>query len=189
MLSEVIRVDPRTISALASMTISAIGHSIHPIEPFPEMLTAHSITLAADVRTLPGARHHPQFNKEALSASLRERGIACHHLPGLGGPRRPKKGSVNTGWSSAGFRGYADHLQTEGFAAALAELVAPAKERPAAILCAEAVPWRCHRSLIADAPTVRGTRVLHIVSAVLAREHALTPFARVNGTTITYPGQ
>jgi uncharacterized protein (DUF488 family) len=170
------------------MTISTIGHSNHPIGTFLAMLEAHGVGLVADVRTLPDSRRNPQFNQEALSASLRERGIRYHHLPGLGGLRHPKKDSTNIGWKNAGFRGYADYLQTEGFAAALAELLELAKERPAAILCAEAVPWRCHRSLIADALTVRGIRVLHIMSMTSAKEHTLTPFARVSGTAITYPG-
>jgi uncharacterized protein (DUF488 family) len=169
------------------MIIHTIGHSNHPIEAFLAMLTAQGIRLVADVRTLPGSRHNPQYNKETLSASLQERGIAYRHLPGLGGLRQARKDSPNRGWKNAGFRGYADYLQTEEFAAALAELQELAKDQPTAILCAEAVPWRCHRSLIADALTVRGITVLHIMSAASAKEHALTPFATVYGTTITYP--
>jgi len=171
------------------MTIYTIGHSNHPIETFLSMLAAQGIRLVIDVRTLPGSRHNPQYNKEALSGSLQEHGIRYHHLPGLGGLRHAKKDSLNKGWKNAGFRGYADYLQTEGFAAALAELLELAPQQPTAILCAEAVPWRCHRSLIADALTVRGVRVLHIMSAESVKEHALTPFARVSGATITYPEQ
>jgi len=169
------------------MIIHTIGHSNHPIETFLAMLEAHGIRLVADVRTLPGSRHNPQYNKEALSASLQDRGIGYRHLPGLGGLRHAKKDSQNKGWKNAGFRGYADYLQTEEFAVALAELQELAKDQPTAILCAEAVPWRCHRSLIADTLTVRGTTVLHIMSAASVKEHTLTIFAQVSGTTITYP--
>lgn len=169
------------------MTLYTIGHSNHPIGTFIGMLTAQDVKVIADVRTLPGSRHNPQYNKEVLIASLQEQGIAYRHLPGLGGLRHARKDSPNTGWKNAGFRGYADHLLTDAFAAALAELLAIAKERTAAILCAEAMPWRCHRSLIADALTIRGITVLHILSASEAKEHSLTTFAQVSGTTITYP--
>jgi len=170
------------------MTISTIGHSNHPLEKFIEMLTAHGIELIADVRTVPRSRHNPQYNSDVLPASLREQGMAYRHLPDLGGLRHAKKDSLNTGWENATFRGFADYMQTERFEKGLAELIALADGTKVALLCAEALPWRCHRSLIADALMVRGVTVMHIMSRTAANEHTLTPFAKVNGTTITYPG-
>ena len=170
------------------MTISTIGHSNHPLEKFIEMLTAHGIELIADVRTVPRSRHNPQYNSDVLPASLREQGMAYRHLPDLGGLRHAKKDSLNTGWENATFRGFADYMQTESFEKGLAELIALADGTKVALMCAEALPWRCHRSLIADALMVRGITVMHIMSRTAANEHTLTPFAKVNGTTITYPG-
>ncbi len=171
------------------MTIYTIGHSNHPIEKFIELLTAHGIELIADVRTVPRSRHNPQFNSDILPLSLKEQGIAYRHLPDLGGLRHAKKDSPNTGWENASFRGFADYMQTEGFGKGLAELIALAEVKKVAILCAESVPWRCHRTLIADALTVRGVTTMHIMSRTSAKEHALTSFAKVNGTRVTYPGE
>jgi len=170
------------------MTIYTIGHSNHPLEQFIEMLTAHSIQVIADVRTIPKWRHNPQYNSGVLPASLREHGIEYRHVPGLGGLRHAKKESLNRGWENASFRGFADYMQTADFGKGLAELTALAEGKKVAVMCAESVPWRCHRSLIADALTVRGITVLHIMSRTSAKEHALTSFANVNGTTVTYPG-
>ncbi len=170
------------------MTIYTIGHSNHPLEKFVEMLRGHGIELVADVRTIPKSRHNPQFNGDTLSVSLREQGIDRRHLPALGGLRHAKKDSVNRGWENASFRGFADYMQTEEFAKGLAELVALAEGKNVAVMCAEAVPWRCHRSLIADALVVRGLTVMHITSRTSVKEHVLTAFARVKGTAITYPG-
>jgi uncharacterized protein (DUF488 family) len=169
------------------MTIYTIGHSNHPLEKFIEMLTAHGIGLIADVRTIPKSRHNPQYNSDALAASLREHGIEYRHLPALGGLRHPKKDSVNTAWENDSFRGFADYLQTEGFEAGLSELLPIGQEQRTAVMCAEALPWRCHRSLIADALLVRGITVMHIMSRTSVKEHTLTPWARVQGMAITYP--
>jgi uncharacterized protein (DUF488 family) len=169
------------------MTIYTIGHSNHPIGKFIEMLTVHGIELIVDVRTIPKSRHNPQYNSDLLPASLREQGIGYQHVPALGGLRHAKKDSPNNGWENSSFRGYADYMQTDGFEKGLAELIALAGEKRTAVMCAEAVPWRCHRSLIADALSVRRITVKHITSRTSAKEHTLTPFAKVDGTTITYP--
>ena len=169
------------------VTIFTIGHSIHPIEEFIEILTAHGVTLLADVRSVPRSRHNPQFNQEGLPAALAAAGVDYLHLKGLGGLRHTTASSPNTGWRNASFQGYADYMLTEEFAAELARLVALARGDQVAVMCAESVPWRCHRSLIADALTVRGVAVEHITSRTHRQPHRLTPFARVEGTRITYP--
>ncbi len=151
------------------------------------MLVAHGIRRLVDVRTIPKSRHNPQFNRESLPASLHSAGIDYRHLAGLGGLRHAHKDSMNTGWRNASFRGYADYMQTAEFRENLNHLVQLASEAPTAIMCAEAVPWRCHRSLIADALIARGVPVLEIISAVKAQPHAMTPFAKVEGTQVTYP--
>lgn len=171
------------------MTVSTVGHSTHPIEEFIRILQAHAIRRLVDVRTIPKSRHNPQFEREALARSLASAAIEYTHLPGLGGLRHPRKDSVNTGWRNASFRGYADYMQTPEFAKNLDRLLAITSEAPTAIMCAEAVPWRCHRSLIADALTVRGIEVLEILSAAKSQPHSLTPFARVEGQQVTYPGK
>jgi len=169
------------------MTIYTIGHSNHPLEKFIEMLRDHGIGLIADVRTIPKSRHNPQFNSDALAAALHENRIAYHHLPLLGGLRHPKKDSINSAWESDSFKGFADYMQTEGFAAGLSELLVIGREQRTAVMCAESLPWRCHRSLIADALLVREATVMHIISRTSVKEHVLTPWARVQGMTITYP--
>lgn len=168
-------------------TIYAIGHSTRPLEKFIEILQAHGVTRLADIRTIPQSRHNPQFNRESLESELPKAGIQYQHLKELGGLRRAAKASINTGWENAGFRGYADYMQTREFASAIRNLMAIAKGERVAIMCAEGNPFRCHRSLVADALTVRGVRVLHISSRKSARGHRLTPFARVEGTQVTYP--
>jgi uncharacterized protein (DUF488 family) len=171
-----------------------VGHSNRPLPAFLEMLEAHGVGLIVDVRTVPRSRHNPQFNREALAETLAARNIAYEHMPGLGGLRHPRRDSPNTAWRNASFRGYADYMQTEEFARNLEELcerearfAARSEGAVVAIMCAEAVPWRCHRSLIADALVVRGVKVLHIMSASKAEAHKLTGFARVEGTAVTYP--
>jgi uncharacterized protein (DUF488 family) len=171
------------------MTVSTVGHSTHPIEEFIHILQAHGIRRLVDVRTIPKSRHNPQFEREALARSLASAGIEYTHLPGLGGLRHARKDSINNGWRNASFRGYADYMQTPEFGSNLDRLLAHAREAPTAIMCAEAVPWRCHRSLIADALTVRGIEVREILSASKSQPHSLTPFARVQGQQVTYPGQ
>lgn len=168
--------------------IYTIGHSNRPLDDFLALLQAHSIEILADIRTVPKSRHNPQFNREALAVSLPAAGITYRHMPGLGGLRHPRKDSINLAWRNDSFRGYADYMQTAPFAEALAELITAASSHRAAIMCAEAVPWRCHRSLVADALTARGVEVRHIMSATAANPHKLTPFAQVDGTNVTYPG-
>ena len=169
-------------------TVYAIGHSTRTLDQFVEILKAHEITLLADIRTIPKSRHNPQFNRESLEAELPKAGIQYRHLKELGGLRRAAKDSINTGWENASFRGYADYMQTREFVGALRDLMELARGERVAIMCAEGNPFRCHRSLVADALTVRGVRVLHISSRKSAKEHTLTPFAQVDGTRITYPG-
>jgi uncharacterized protein (DUF488 family) len=171
-----------------ALTILTIGHSTHAIDEFITLLRDHAVRLVADVRTIPKSRHNPQFNTEELTASLRAAGISYLHLKELGGLRRPKKDSPNAGWRNASFRGFADYMQTEEFETAVQKLVELAEKQRTVIMCAEAVPWRCHRSLIADALTVRGVKVVHIMCKTSLKEHAMTPWAKAEGTTITYPG-
>ena len=167
--------------------VLTIGHSTRPIEEFIRLLQAHSVERIVDVRTIPRSRHNPQFNKESLRATLKKAGIGYKHMPGLGGLRRTTAASVNVGWRNASFRGFADYMQTPEFTEALEKLIPLAGKNRAALMCAEAVPWRCHRSLIADALLVRHIPVEHIMSLSRRQVHAITPFAKVRGKKITYP--
>ncbi len=169
--------------------ILTVGHSTREAADFVALLQAHGVTLLADIRTVPRSRHNPQFNRDALPATLAAAGIEYRHLPGLGGLRKPRPPaeSPNGAWRNDSFRGFADYMQTPEFAAALDELVALAQGARVAIMCAEAVPFRCHRSLVADALTARGLEVDHISSARKAAPHRVTPFARLEGTRVTYP--
>jgi uncharacterized protein (DUF488 family) len=168
-------------------TVFTVGHSTLPIERFVAVLDAYGIERLADVRTVPRSRRNPQFNADALAASLRDAAIEYVPLGELGGLRKPRADSPNTGWRNASFRGYADYMQTEPFGAGLERLVEMSREQRTAIMCAEAVPWRCHRSLVADALLARSIPVIEILHETSYREHALTPFARVTGLTVTYP--
>ena len=167
--------------------VFTVGHSTLAIEAFIALLKAYGVEQLADVRTVPRSRHNPQFNADAFAASLADAGVAYVAMPALGGLRHPRKDSPNAGWRNASFRGYADYMQTEAFREAVERLADMGRQRPTAIMCAEAVPWRCHRSLVADALGVRGVAVVEILSEADWRMHRLTPFARVDGTTITYP--
>jgi len=169
--------------------VMTIGHSTRTLEEFIGLLQAHAVSLVADVRTIPRSRHNPQFNKDSLPEELKKAGLGYVHLPGLGGLRHAKLNSLNVGWRNASFRGYADYMQTPEFETSLEELIQLAKHKQIAIMCAEAVPWRCHRSLIADALLVRRIRTEDIMSATRRQVHTLTPFAKVRGTTITYPAE
>ena len=169
------------------LTVFTIGHSTRPIDEFIGLLRANRVKQLIDIRTIPKSRWNPQFNREALAESLRAARIRYVHMKDLGGLRRARRDSINLGWRNVNFRGYADYMQTPEFTGALERAIEIAKERPTALMCAEAVPWRCHRSLVADALMVRGVRVDEIVSAAAPKEHTLTPFARVEGTRITYP--
>jgi len=151
------------------------------------MLKTYGICLVIDVRTVPRSRHNPQFNKENLPANLKGEGIRYIHMPEIGGLRHPQHDSVNLAWKNAGFRGYADYMQTKEFTENLLKIVALARENCLALMCAEALPWRCHRSLISDALTVRHVKVQHIISAVNCIGHQLCEMANVEGTRITYP--
>ena len=167
--------------------IYTIGHSTRSLQEFVAILRSHGILRVTDIRTIPKSRHNPQFNRETLAPALRARGIGYVHLKKLGGLRRPDADSVNSGWRNASFRGFADYMQTPEFAKGLARAMKLAQEKPSALMCAEAVPWRCHRSLVADALLVRGWRVADIISCSLPKPHSLTPFASVRGESITYP--
>ena len=167
--------------------ILTIGHSTRPIEEFVELLRCHEVTRLVDVRTIPRSRHNPQFNGDQLPVSLGAVGIAYLHYPELGGLRRTSAASVNTGWRNTSFRGYADYMQTTEFRIAVDHLIELSVNDRLALMCAEAVPWRCHRSLIADALLVRGISSEDIRSGTQRLPHRLTPFARVQGTQIIYP--
>jgi uncharacterized protein (DUF488 family) len=169
------------------MSLLTIGHSNRGIEEFLALLSAHRVELLADIRTVPRSRHNPQFNRDTLPASLDAVGIGYLHLPSLGGLRHPRKDSVNTGWRNLSFRGYADYMQTAAFQSALEELLQHAGRKQTVLMCAEAVPWRCHRSLVADALMVRDIPVGHILSKLPPSTHKLTPFAQVIEGKLTYP--
>ncbi|HWC63165.1 MAG TPA: DUF488 domain-containing protein, partial [Rhizomicrobium sp.] len=162
--------------------VFTVGHSTLPIADFIALLKAYGIARLVDIRTVPRSRHNPQFEGEALEKSLRARGIDYVWLQALGGLRHARKDSRNTGWRNKSFRGYADYMETEAFQEALETLLRLAHEKRAAIMCAEAVPWRCHRSLVADALNARGVPVVEILSEGSYRMHKLTPFARIEGS-------
>ena len=214
------------------MTIFTIGHSTRSLDDFIALLHSHGINRLADIRTVPKSRRHPHFAGDALARSLPAEDVAYRHFPGLGGLRKPKRDSTNTGWRHEGFRGYADYMQTAEFARALEELidwarggperaapqldndvmsvqratpqlhedvaraegavptgnVARALQARVAIMCAEALWWRCHRQLVADALVAPGIEVRHIASASSAPLHTLTDFARVDAGRVSYPG-
>lgn len=167
--------------------IYTIGHSNRPFAEFTALLSAHGVAQVADVRTVPKSRHNPQFNEARLGSSLKKRNIRYERLERLGGFRHAKKDSKNTGWHNLSFRGYADYMATDDFSRGLAALEALARTRPTALMCAEALPWRCHRSLIADALVKRGWDVLDIMSPSSASAHRLTPFLRMRRGVLTYP--
>ncbi len=168
--------------------IYTIGHSTHPIEEFIQILKTYGVEQLVDVRTIPKSRANPQFNEPELKASLEKTGIAYTRLEDLGGLRHTTSTSINTAWKNKSFRGYADYMQTEAFRNGIEALISLAKEKQTAIMCAEAVPWRCHRSLIGDALLIRGFKVEDILGEKSSRPHQLTPWARVDGLQITYPG-
>jgi len=182
-----------------SPRIFTIGHSTRSLEEFVDLLSHHGVTALVDVRTVPASRRMPHFAKAALERSLPLDGVGYVHMPELGGLRKPKPDSINTGWRNVSFRGYADYMQTDEFWAGVDRLLSlpirpgrfatgsPSPASGEGIMCAEAVPWRCHRSLVADALTVRGVEVRHIVSRAEPATHSLTPFAQVRGGRITYP--
>ena len=167
--------------------IFTIGHSTRPIDVFIRLLKAHGVQRVVDVRTIPRSRHNPQFNRDQLSPALHRARMHYTHMPGLGGLRHARADSANTAWRNASFRGYADYMQTPEFADSLTRCIDFAKQERVVLMCAESVPWRCHRSLIADALLARGIETSEITSGVRTRPHELTPWARVQGTQVTYP--
>jgi uncharacterized protein (DUF488 family) len=167
--------------------VFTIGHSTQPIKDFVHKLKSHGVQRVIDVRTLPRSRFNPQFDRTRLPGLLRAAHIHYTHLPGLGGLRKPHRDSRNYGWRNESFRGYADHMQTLAFKESLQCCLEMASAERVALMCAEAVPWRCHRSLIADALVARGIAALEIASESRVRPHMLTPFAHIDGTDVTYP--
>jgi len=169
------------------MMIYTIGHSTHPIDEFLKILHAYSIRKLVDIRTIPRSAHNPQFEQTNLEPALKDGKIAYLHMPALGGLRNTTRESPNTGWRNKSFRGFADYMQTPQFQEAIDELIDIGKKAPVAIMCAEAVPWRCHRSLIGDALLVRNVNVEDIFTETSAKPHKLTPWAHVDGLRIVYP--
>jgi uncharacterized protein (DUF488 family) len=182
-------IDMKQSTSSISLVIMTIGHSTRSAEEFIRLLKAHDVQRLVDVRTVPRSRHNPQFNRDQLSASLHSARLHYTYMPGLGGFRHARLDSLNTGWQNASFRGFADYMQTPEFKDSLDALVELAKRERIAIMCAEAVPWRCHRSLIADALLARGLEVREITSATCTRLHTLTPWGQVNGNQVTYPAE
>lgn len=168
--------------------VFTIGHSTRPVSEFVEIINAYGIKKVVDIRSIPKSRHNPQFSQDALRESLKAAKIGYLYMKELGGLRHALRDSPNMAWRNASFRGFADYMQTEEFEENLEKLIETAEKRAIVIMCAEAVPWRCHRSLIGDALLVRGVKVRHIISAGSSRDHTLTPWAEVKGTKITYPG-
>jgi uncharacterized protein (DUF488 family) len=170
-----------------SPVVLTIGHGAKSIDEFVSLLKTYGVERLVDVRTVPKSRHNPQFNKDVLPESLKKVRIDYVHIAGLGGLRHAKRDSVNTAWLDASFRGFADYMQTGAFEQNMERLSELARQEQMAIMCAESVPWHCHRSLIADALLVRGIRVKHIMSQNTCDDHELTPSARVKGVQVSYP--
>ncbi len=168
-------------------TIWTVGHSTRTIDEFIALLKGFDIEVVAHVRTIPRSRRNPQFNRDELERVLPEAGIEYAYQDHLGGLRHPRKDSTNTAWQDEGFRGYADYMQTPAFDESLERLIELAERKRTAIMCAEVLPWKCHRSLIADALVVRGFDVIEIIGEGESRRHKMTPFARVEGVKVTYP--
>jgi uncharacterized protein (DUF488 family) len=168
------------------ITVLTIGHSTRTLEEFTLLLGVYGVTLLVDVRAVPRSRYNPQFNKESLPTHLKRSGIKYTHLPDIGGLRRPKPHSINLGLEGQ-FRGYADYMQTKEFTEQLLKIMALARENRVALMCAEALPWKCHRSLICDALVARHVRVLHIISKDSTITHELHELAHVDGVKVSYP--
>jgi uncharacterized protein (DUF488 family) len=171
------------------LCVFTIGHSTRPIEDFLEILKHYHITELVDIRTIPKSRHNPQFNGDELAHVLRNHHIGYRHQKNLGGLRHTHKDSINMAWENVSFRGYADYMQTDEFKDSIQELIKIAHHKIVVIMCAEAVPWRCHRSLVGDALLAHGIQVKDIYSMTSVKAHKLTPWAVVQGTTVTYPAK
>lgn len=178
---------PMDQSADDQTTVWTIGHSTRTLDELVALLREHQITRLVDIRSVPGSRHNPQYGQGALAESMPKHDIEYEHAKGLGGLRHTTKDSPNTGWRNASFRGYADYMQTADFASAIDQLIAEAEQQRTVIMCAEAVPWRCHRSMVADALIVRGVHVVDIMGPGKTSDEKLTSFAHAEGTTVTYP--
>src|ERR1700685_3293827 len=172
----------------ASLVVMTIGHSTRSLEEFIHLLKSNGVKRLVDVRSVPRSRHNPQFDRTALSRALHSARLRYNYMPGLGGFRHPRPDSINTGWRNPSFRGYADYMQTPGFEESLVELIDLANQEQTVIMCAAAVPWRCHRRLIADALLARGIAAREITGVDRTKLHALTPWARLSGTHVSYPG-
>ena len=177
----------KVLAKESELTVFTIGHSTRTIDEFIALLKTYGVTLVVDVRMVPRSRHNPQFNKETLPNTLKPYGVKYIHMPDIGGLRRPKHDSINLAWRNSTFRGYADYMQTKEFTDNLLKIIALARENRLAMMCAEALPWRCHRSLISDALLLRHVKVVHIISATSCLNHELNEMAQVEGTKITYP--
>ncbi len=174
---------------LSAMQFYTIGHSTRTLDELVSALRSFGVQTLVDIRAVPRSRHVPQSNQETLSRTLPKYGIRYRHIKALGGLRKPRADSQNTAWRNASFRGFADYMETPAFATALEEVRALSRESgPVALMCAEAVPWRCHRSLVADALIARGDTVIDIMGSEKGVPHALTPWAKVNGGRVSYPG-
>jgi uncharacterized protein (DUF488 family) len=184
---DISKVEGFVLAKTTRIRILTIGHSTRTLEEFIELLGAYNVTLLVDVRTVPRSRHNPQFNKETLPNSLRLHDIKYLHMPEIGGLRRPAHDSVNLAWKNSGFRGYADFMQTKEFTDNLLKIITLAKENCLALMCAEVLPWRCHRSLISDALVARHVNVEHIIRQTSCIEHRLNEMAQVDGLRISYP--
>ena len=171
------------------MTIYTIGHSTRSAGEFAALLRAHDIQLLADIRRYPGSKRYPHFASEAMAGWLPEQGMAYRHMPELGGRRKPLPDSRNTAWRNDQFRAYADYMATDEFRTAIDTLLALAGQQRVTIMCAEAVPWRCHRNLVADDLTRRGIEVMHIIGAGAAKVHAINPHAQIEGDHLVYPAE
>jgi uncharacterized protein (DUF488 family) len=171
------------------LVIMTIGHSTRPVKDFIRLLKAHEVSRLVDVRTVPRSRHNPQFNRSELSPALHSARLHYSYMPGLGGFRHALRDSANTGWHNASFRGFADYMQTPEFCKNLEDLIELAKSERVATMCAEAVPWRCHRSLIADALLARGIEVREITGLTRTKPHTLTPWGKITGMQVTYPAE
>lgn len=179
---------PRRARGWGRARVFTVGHSTRPAVELVELLRAYGIRTLVDIRTVPRSRTNPQYNTDTLEGTLAEVGLRYVHLPRLGGLRKARKDSPNGAWRNASFRGYADYMGTEEFARGMEELRELTEDGPVALMCAEAVPWRCHRSLVADALYARGVEARHISSPTRAPEHRLTPFAELHGRQVRYPG-
>lgn len=170
------------------LVVLTIGHSTRTTEDFVHLLKAHGVERLVDVRTVARSRHNPQFNRDQLSRAMHRSRLHYRYMPGLGGFRRARRDSTNTAWHNASFRGFADYMQTPEFRKSLDDLIELAKHERIAVMCAEVVPWRCHRSLIADALLAQGVEVREISTSTRTRLHTMTPWAQINGSRVSYPG-